>query len=55
MSNEILASIKYYLRMLSNAKLFIETYTKNLEFDYNQNTDIKEIHLRYWNDLLKII
>lgn len=51
--NGILPSIKYYLRMLSNPKLFIDAYTKNLEFDYNQNTDIKEIHLRYWNDLIK--
>lgn len=51
--NGILPSIKYYLRMLSNPKLFIDAYTKNLEFDYDQNTDIKEIHLRYWNDLLK--
>ncbi len=52
--NGILPSIKYYLRMLSNPKLFIETYSKNLELDYKQNTDIKTIHLRYWNDLIKL-
>ena len=51
--NGILPSIKYYLRMLSKPELFIDNYSNNLESDYNQNTNIKEIHLRYWNDLLK--
>ena len=51
--NGILPSLKYYLRLLSNPKLFLDCYSKNLQLDFNQNTDIKEIHLRYWNKLLR--
>ena len=50
--NGILPSLKYYLRLLSNPKLFLDCYSKNLQLDFNQNTDIKEVHLRYWNELL---
>jgi len=50
--NGILPSLKYYLRLLSNPKLFLDCYSKNLQSDFNQNTDIKEVHLRYWNELL---
>lgn len=51
--NGIIPSLKYYLRLLSNPKLFLDGYSKNLQLDFNQNTDIKEVHLRYWNELLK--
>lgn len=51
--NGILPSIKYYLRLLSNPELFLDCYSKNLQLDFQQNTDIKEIHLRYWNELLE--
>lgn len=50
--NGILPSLKYYLRLLSNPKLFLDCYSENLKLDFNQNTDIKAIHLRYWNELL---
>lgn len=50
--NGILPSLKYYLRLLSNPKLFLDCYSKNLQLDFNQNTNIKAIHLRYWNELL---
>ncbi len=50
--NGILPSLKYYLRLLSNPKLFLDCYSKNLQSDFQQNTDVKEIHLRYWNELL---
>ena len=50
--NGILPSLKYYLRLLSNPKFFLDSYSKNLQLDFNQNTDIKEIHLRHWNKLL---
>ncbi len=53
--NGILPSLKYYLRLLSNSKLFIDCYSKNLQLDYNHNTDIKAIHLRYWEDMLKYL
>ena len=50
--NGIIPSLKYYLRLLSNPKLFLNCYSKNLKLDYSQSTDIKETHLRYWNELL---
>ena len=50
--NGILPSLKYYLRLLTNPKLFLDCYSKNLQLDFNQSTDIKEVHLRYWNELL---
>ena len=50
--NGILPSLKYYLRLLSNPKLFLDRYSKNLKLDYSQSTDIKETHLHYWNELL---
>ena len=50
--NGILPSLKYYLRLLSDPKLFLDCYSKNLQLDFNQNTDVKEVHLRYWNELL---
>lgn len=51
--NGILPTLKYYLRLISNPKSFLESYSKNLQLDFNRNTDIKEIHLRYWENLLK--
>lgn len=51
--NGIIPSLKYYLRLLSNPKLFLDRYSKNLKLDFKQSTDIKEIHLRYWNELLE--
>ena len=50
--NGILPSLKYYLRLLSNPHLFLEGYSKNLQLDYEQKTEIKEPHLRYWETLL---
>lgn len=50
--NGILPSLKYYLRLLRNPKLFLDCYSKNLQLDFNQNTDIKAVHLSYWNELL---
>lgn len=50
--NGILPSLKYYLRLLSNPQLFLQGYSKNLQLDYEQKTEIKEPHLRYWETLL---
>ena len=49
--NGILPSLKYYLRLLSNPKLFLDRYRENLQLDFNQNTDIKEVHLHRWKEL----
>jgi DNA (cytosine-5)-methyltransferase 1 len=50
--NGILPSLKYYLRLLSDPRLFLHYYSRNLQLDFEQNTDIKEVHLRFWNELL---
>lgn len=50
--NGILPSLKYYLRLLSDPQLFLECYSRNLQSDFNQSTDIKEVHLQFWNELL---
>ena len=50
--NGILPSLKYYLRLLTNPKLFLDCYSRNLQLDFKQSTDIKEVHLQYWNELL---
>ena len=51
--NGILPSLKYYLRLLSNPRLVLDCYSRNLQLDFKQSTDIKEIHLRHWNELLE--
>ena len=48
----VLPSLKYYLRLLSDPKLFLACYTKNLQLDLSQNTDIKRTHLTRWSELL---
>ena len=53
--NGILLSLKYYLRLLSNPSLFLDCYSRNLQLDFKQNTDVKEIHLRHWNELLETL
>lgn len=51
--NGILPSLKYYLRLLSNPKLFLDGYSRNLQLDFQQKAEIKDVHLRYWETLLK--
>ena len=51
--NGILPSLKYYLRLLINPQLFLDGYSKNLQLDFQQRAEIKEVHLRYWENLLK--
>ena len=53
--DSVLTSLKYYLRLLSDPKLFLTYYSQNLQSDFNQSTDIKAIHLQYWNELLNLI
>ena len=50
--NGILASLKYYLRLLSGPQLFLNGYSRNLQLDFQQKAEIKETHLRYWETLL---
>ena len=46
--NGVLPTIKYYLRLLENPKVFVENYTKLLA----QDTAIKFEHKQMWNTLI---
>ena len=51
--NGILPSLKYYLRLLSNPKLFLDCYSKNLQLDFDRNTDIKTVHFKLLERIVK--
>ena len=52
-ANGIIPSLKYYLRFIENYKGFLLAYTENLITDAKISTEIKEIHVKKWKDLLK--
>ncbi|MGI8639492.1 MAG: hypothetical protein ACR2MG_06000 [Pyrinomonadaceae bacterium] len=49
--NGVLPSLKYYLRLVSEPKKFIEIYTKHLEAEYNRASAIKSEHLKIWREI----
>jgi len=51
--NGVMQSIKYYLRLISSPKEFIETYTNALKLEISRTSEIKEEHLRKWSEILK--
>jgi len=52
-ANGIFTSLKYYLRFFDDCKEFIITYTKNLVADSKNSTEITEVHILAWQDILK--
>ncbi len=50
--NGLLPTLKYYLRLLDDPAAFIAGYTALLERDFAAGADIKETHLRRWNEIL---
>jgi len=52
-ANGIINSIKYYLRFITDYKLFIQTYTKNLIVDSQNSTEIQEFHVEKWKNILE--
>ena len=50
--NGVMNSIKYYLRLAQDPQEFIKVYTNNLKKDFENNTDIKQIHIDSWNKIL---
>lgn len=50
--NGIIPSLKYYLRLLNDPVMFLDCYGGNLQADFDASTDIKRVHLQYWNELL---
>ena len=53
--NGIIPSLKYYLRLLNNPVMFLDCYGCNLQVDFDVSTDIKSIHLQYWDELLAFV
>lgn len=52
-ANGIYFSLKYYLRFINDYKEFIINYTQNLIMDSKNSTEIKEFHIKKWQDILK--
>ena len=50
--NGALPTIQYYLRRGKRTAAFLKTYTESLQADFAANTDLKETHLRRWNEIL---
>ena len=50
--NGVMNSIKYYLRLAQDPQEFIKVYTNNLKKDFENNTDVKQIHIDSWNKIL---
>ena len=50
--NGIIPSLKYYLRLLNDPVMFLDCYGGNLQADFDISTDVKRIHLQYWDELL---
>ena len=52
-ANGIYYSLKYYLRFIDDYENFIQAYTENLIADAKNSTEIKEIHITEWQNILK--
>lgn len=50
--NGVIPTLKYYLRLLPDPAIFIETYTQALYNAFEQASDIKAVHLERWNQLM---
>ena len=50
--NGLLPSLKYYLRLIDDASLFIEKYNENLQKEFSKTTEIKSEHIKMWQILL---
>lgn len=51
--NGILPSLKYYLRFITNLIEFVNIYTENLKREFQQTTDIKESHIKKWEEIIE--
>lgn len=52
-ANGIYYSLKYYLRFIDDYKNFVRAYTENLITDAKNSTEIKEVHITEWQNILK--
>ena len=49
--NGIMSSLKYYLRLLPDLRVFLQQYSANLQADFDLNTDIKLTHIQRWQEI----
>ena len=52
-ANGIIHSLKYYLRFIDDYHEFLKTYTETLVVDAQNSTEVKEFHVKAWQDILK--
>ena len=50
-TNGVIPTLKYYLRLVSHPQAFVGEYTKWLEYEYNRASGIKRYHLRVWQEI----
>ncbi|MDX2161658.1 MAG: hypothetical protein SF162_10060 [bacterium] len=53
--NGVIPSLKYYLRLVDRPERFLQLYSDNLYADAQQSGDVKSVHLKQWDALLKEI
>jgi DNA (cytosine-5)-methyltransferase 1 len=51
--NGIVPSLKYYLRLIPDLQEFLEKYTENLSDEFRQSTDVKEFHIKGWQEIIQ--
>jgi len=52
-ANGIRFSLKYYLRFMDDCKEFLQSYSKNLLDDARNSTEVQEIHVITWQEILQ--
>ena len=52
-ANGIVNSLKYYLRFIDDYHQFLKTYTETLVADAQNSTEVKEFHVKAWQEILK--
>ncbi|GHU26945.1 hypothetical protein FACS1894172_04420 [Spirochaetia bacterium] len=51
--NGIQGSLKYYLRFIGDYKQFLQKYTENLIADAENSTEVQEMHIAVWEQILQ--
>ncbi len=52
-ANGIIYSLKYYLRFIEDYHDFLKTYTNELIRDAENSTEVKDFHIKIWQEILK--
>jgi len=50
-TNGVIPSLKYYLRLVSHPQAFVDEYTQWLEHEYQHASGIKKEHLQVWKEI----